>query len=32
MCVRVRMKDQAAGPGTDRDPVLNRPLLKGRQA
>jgi 3'-5' exoribonuclease len=30
MYVRCLSRDQAAGPFTDRDPVLNRPLLKGR--
>jgi 3'-5' exoribonuclease len=31
MYVRVLTKDQASGPFTDRDPVLNRQLFKGRQ-
>jgi 3'-5' exoribonuclease len=30
MYVRCLSRDQAAGPFTDRDPVLGRPLLKGR--
>src|SRR5262249_18294568 len=30
MYVRCLSRDQAAGPFTDRDPVLNGPLLKGR--
>jgi 3'-5' exoribonuclease len=30
MYVRCLNRDQATGPFTDRDPVLNRQLLKGR--
>jgi 3'-5' exoribonuclease len=30
MYVRCLSRDQATGPFTDRDPALNRPLLKGR--
>jgi 3'-5' exoribonuclease len=30
MYLRCLTRDQSAGPFTERDPVLNRPLLKGR--
>lgn len=32
MYARCLTRDQAAGPFTDRDPVLGKPLLKGRKA